>query len=224
MIQLVVFDIAGTTVHDDNNVHQALQSALASHGVATSIEEINPFMGIPKPYAIETLLKRHIEDHSLISNEMVNKIHEVFLEKMIDFYQNNATVRQKSNAEFVFKALREKGIKIALDTGFSRDITDVIIQRLGWQDLIDTSVASNEVAKGRPAPDMIFKAMELLHITNIKNVVKVGDTEVDIQQGKRAGCQYVIGVTTGAYSKADLEKENPTHLIEDLKEILSIIL
>lgn len=223
MIQLIVFDIAGTTVHDNQNVHQALQKALLNQGVETSLQEINPFMGIPKPIAIKVLLERHLEDKAMITNAFIEQIHQDFLTYMIDFYKNAAEVRPKDNAEKVFHLLKAKGIKIALDTGFSRIITDTIIQRLGWQNLIDASVSSDEVAQGRPQPDMIFKAMELLNIKDINTVAKIGDTEVDIQQGKSAGCKFVIGITTGAYTREDLAKEAPTHLIDDLEELLAIV-
>ncbi len=221
-IQLVVFDMAGTTVQDNNNVHLALQTALKKQNIQVGIEEINLVMGIPKPVAIQTLLKNKI-DEILITDDFIDEIHRIFLAEMIDFYKNSPEVKAKEGAEFVFKKLRDKGIKVVLDTGFSRDIVDVIIERLQWKDKIDGSVASDEVAQGRPYPDLIFKAMELIEVKDAKSVAKVGDTASDLQEGNSAGCKYVIGITSGAFNREELAKEPHTHLIHHLEELMHIL-
>ena len=60
MIKLAVFDMAGTTVKDQDNVHQALINAMAHFGFSVSREEANDVMGYPKPVAIRQLLEaRH---------------------------------------------------------------------------------------------------------------------------------------------------------------------
>jgi phosphonatase-like hydrolase len=223
MIQLVVFDMAGTTLHDSQNVHQALQDALGEFGFSFSLTEINPWMGVPKPLAIRELLKKYANQTMPISEELIEQIHQSFLLKMIHFYETDASVRERDEASEVFARLRANGIKVALDTGFSRDIADAIITRLGWQNKIDVSVTSDEVAQGRPYPDMIFRAMELTQVADIEAVVKVGDTFVDMQQGKSAGCKYVIGITGGSSSAQELQAENPSYLINDLREMISII-
>lgn len=226
-IKLVVFDIAGTTVKDFNNVHEALQKALLYAGFHYTVEEINPYMGIPKPLAIKYLLsQRPTIKHFAEDEEFIDSIHRDFVKEMVAFYQTSDKLEEKPFASEVFKALKDKGIKVVLDTGFSREITDTILQRLGWDkgDWIDFSVTSDEVVNGRPHPDLIFKAMELCGITDSQEVAKVGDTSSDLQEGTAANCKYVIGITTGAFSKEDLEKEPHTHLVEDLKEAMEIVL
>ncbi|HEY0261587.1 MAG TPA: HAD hydrolase-like protein, partial [Chitinophagales bacterium] len=184
--------------------------------------DANTVMGIPKPDAIEILLCTKFEENP--SKNRVDEIHKVFVADMINFYKTDASVKAKLNAEATFKALREKGIKVSLDTGFSRDITDTILERLNWKnnDTIDFSVTSDEVAKGRPHPDLIFKAME---ITGFKadEIAKVGDTISDLHEGTSAGCKFVIGITTGAYSHDELAKEPHTHLVNDLLEVVEIV-
>ncbi|MBU2269438.1 MAG: HAD hydrolase-like protein, partial [Bacteroidetes bacterium] len=73
-------------------------------------------------------------------------------------------------------------------------------------------------------PYMIEKMMAELSIEKGSGIAKVGDTEVDVQEGFNAGCKYVIGITTGAYTRAELEKAKPTHIVDSFKEILPIIL
>lgn len=221
-VKLVVFDMAGTTVEDKDNVHQSLINAFKHYGMDIDREDANTVMGIPKPDAIEMLLHKKFNENP--EKERINQIHEVFVADMINFYKTDASVKAKENAEETFKALHAKGIKVSLDTGFSRDITDTILERLNWKDngTIDFSVTSDEVVKGRPHPDMIYRAMEITGF-NADEIAKVGDTVSDLHEGTSAGCKYVIGITTGAYNETDLAKEPHTHLVNDLLQVISIV-
>jgi phosphoglycolate phosphatase-like HAD superfamily hydrolase len=89
--------------------------------------------------------------------------------------------------------------------------------------LISGSVTSDEVKRGRPFPDMVLKAMELAGISDPNGVAKVGDTSSDMLQGTSAKCGLVIGVTTGAFTRQELENEPHTHIAESLQEVLHII-
>ena len=223
-IKLVVFDMAGTTVEDNRYVHKALIDALNEFKINITEEEANEVMGIPKPVAILQLLQKKYAGDDEVYHLLIKNIHENFVKRMVDFYENSKKVREKKGVEATFRSLKRNNIKIAVDTGFDRKIADTIIDRLGWtrNNLIDVSIASDEVTNGRPYPDMIFKAMGMTGINDPDMVAKVGDTASDIQQGKKAGCKFVIGVTSGAYKKKVLQAEGPTHLVSELSEILNI--
>jgi len=225
-IKLVVFDMAGTTVEDNQNVAEALKNALLRHGYDFSIHDINLVMGYAKPVAIRMLLQSRLSNSVTPDETLVKSIHDSFVEEIIRFYDENEYIKAKDGALDVFRQLHEAGIKVALDTGFSREIADIIFNRLGWirGTHYDISITSDEVANGRPYPDMILRAMELLDITSVHEVAKVGDTHSDLQEGNAAGCKYVIGITTGAYTEEELKKEQHTHLVKRLDEILDIVL
>lgn len=223
-IKLVVFDMAGTTVEDKDNVHEALINGFKKYNYSIDREDANTVMGIPKPIAIGTLL----ENKFLVKEnlkETIDQIHQAFVEEMIAFYKTDPSVKPTKNAEATFIALRQKGILVGIDTGFSRDIADAIFDRLKWKEnkSIDLSVTSDEVANGRPFPDMIYKAMELTGVSSADEIAKVGDTIFDLKEGSSAGCKYVIGITTGAYTRAELEPETHTNLIDDLLEVVNIV-
>jgi phosphonatase-like hydrolase len=222
-IELVVFDMAGTTVKDENFVGLAFQEAMKTHGYLVPIEQVNPIMGYEKPLAIRMMLEQLESKESGFTQETVDSIHAEFVKCMIEFYKTTDKIGPLPDVEQTFAALRERGVKIALDTGFSRNIANVIVHRLGWESKIDMLVASDEVPQGRPFPDMINKIMQELGIDSGKKVAKVGDTEVDINEGINAGCQYVIGVTTGAFTRDELAVYNPTHIIDNISEVLDII-
>ncbi|HLP49454.1 MAG TPA: HAD hydrolase-like protein [Chitinophagales bacterium] len=224
-IELVVLDMAGTTVEDKDNVHIALIDAFKKYEFSILREDANKVMGLPKPAAIQQLLKNDFGIKGGRVTELTEKIHRAFVTEMISFYKTDTSVKAKRNAEETFSLLKDKGIKVAIDTGFSRDIADTIIKRLGWKEnkLIDFSVTSDEVKQGRPHPDMIFEAMKLSGVKSAKSVAKVGDTVSDLMEGNSSGCKYVIGITTGAYTRNELAKEKHTHLISDLKEVIDIV-
>jgi phosphonatase-like hydrolase len=222
-IELVVFDMAGTTVRDDDAVNRCLHQALAAGGVAVTRDEINGVMGIPKPVAIATLLRAK---RGAAPEPEVARLHDDFLRRMIAFYRADPGVAPMPHAPECFAALKSAGIRVALDTGFSRDIVDVILRRLGWDrpGLLDTTVASDEVPRGRPHPDLLFAAMRRTGVSDVKRVAKVGDTPSDLQEGTNAGCGLVIGVTNGTHTRAQLVAHPHTHLLTSLAELPALVL
>lgn len=224
-IQLVVFDIAGTTLYDNDFVNIAFRNAMQSSGYEVTQREVNDVMGLKKPQAIRMMLEKRMPSEN-ITEQMIDDIHNVFLKNMIDFYKNNPDIREIEGASHVFRTLKENGIKVALDTGFSRDITQTIIDRIGWErdGLIDASVCSDEVPAGRPHPFMIQKIMEQLGVSDVKAIAKVGDTPSDLEEGTNTRTRFVIGVTSGAYTKEELLQYPHTHIVNSVNDILEIIL
>ena len=224
-IELIVFDLAGTTVEDNKDVQRVLKNVLANFEVEITIEDANAVMGIPKPVAIEQLLRKKYYGNKGIISEWIKEIHGMFISEMTRFYRTDLSVIEKEGVSESFRVLKENGINVVVNTGFDRLITNTLLKRMGWMNdgLIDASVTSDEVLRGRPYPDMIFKAMELTGVRDISKVAKVGDTASDLQEGNAAGCAIVVGVTTGAFSKEELEKEEHTHLIEQIPEMMSIL-
>ena len=224
-IKLIVFDIAGTTVKDDQDVTKAFRAALRKFNYEVPLELIDPLMGYEKNLAIRQILRLHEHNDAKITTELVGKIHEAFVKQMIEHYKSAPGIEALPNVEETFGKLHNLGVKIAINTGFSKDIADTIINRLQWKErgLIDFSIGSDEVELGRPHPYMIQKLMAESGIEKPAEVAKVGDTEVDVREGQNAGCKYVIGVTTGTFARNELEKYNPTHIIDDIAQVIDII-
>jgi phosphonatase-like hydrolase len=224
-IKLVVFDIAGTTVKDDHNVSKAFKAALEKYNYHVPLEMINPLMGYEKNQAITQMLNLHEEDKSKITRDLVNDIHTEFVKQMIHFYQYEPGIEPLPNVEETFAALHDAGVLVGINTGFSKDIAETVVNRLQWREkgLIDFLVGSDEVELGRPHPFMMQKMMKEAGITDPLETAKVGDTEVDVREGQNVGSKYVIGVTTGIFTREELEEYHPTHIIDNIAEVLDII-
>ena len=222
-VKLIVFDMAGTTVHDEMFVSTAVANAMQQFGYPVQPEEVQPIMGYEKPLAIRMLLQTHAPEQ--ITDKHIHAIHEAFVTAMKDFYRHSPNVKPLAGVEPVLERLRSRGLILALDTGFSKDIATIIVERLGWLNsgLIQHLVGSDEVEAGRPHPFMIQRIMQQAGITDPQEVVKVGDTEVDVNEGKNAGCRLCIAVTTGAYTRAALEPYQPDHIIDSMQELLPVL-
>jgi phosphonatase-like hydrolase len=128
-----------------------------------------------------------------------------------------------AGAEATFKWLAEHKTRIATTTGFYREVNELILEQTGWRGMIDAAVSNSDVRQGRPAPFMIFRAMEATGVTNVSEVMNVGDTPLDLQSGSNAGVGFVVGVLSGAAPKARLQSEPHTHLIESVAEIPELV-
>jgi len=218
---LAVFDVAGTTVIDGDAVVECLMAVLEPR-IPVSKRDAVEVMGLPKPFAIRRLLMSAGLEPGAELDRAVHETHEDFRTAMIDRYRHGP-LAPADGAERVFGALRRAGIRVALDTGFSRDILDAVIDRLGWSaGAIDFSIASDEVPHGRPQPDLIFRAMALSDITDPGRVAKIGDTPSDMEQGLAARCGCVVGVTYGTHTKAQLQRPGVV-TIDRLPDLLPLM-
>jgi len=117
----------------------------------------------------------------------------------------------------VFEFLKKKGIKICVGSGFPQNIVDKLVKRLGWT-LVDSAYSSVSLGKGRPDPIMIQVAMKEHGVVDPKQVVKVGDTKVDVEEGKNASC-WTVSVLTGTQSKEMLVNSGPDFIISSVANL-----
>jgi phosphonatase-like hydrolase len=223
VIELVVFDMAGTTVYDGDAVNSSFRAALAAVGVAADPAVVNTVMGLPKPEAIRRLL---VEAGRSPTSEEIHSILADFEKRMRSYYATDPAVREIPGAAAAFATLRNAGIKVALNTGFSRAVADVLLDRLGWRApaVVDADVTSDEVPRGRPFPDMIQLLMTRLAVSDPRRVAKVGDTRADLEEGFNAGCRLILGVTSGSFTRAQLQLYPHSHILDSVAEVPGILL
>lgn len=219
---MVVFDMAGTTVNENNLVYKTLRGAINSAGFNFSLEQVlEQGAGKEKKHAIRSVLDtlKKVNDEQLIET-----IYEKFITDLTKAYEVEEIFPQP-NAVEVFKELKARNIFRVLNTGYDRETANAILSKLDWQQGVefDALVTASDVNKNRPDPDMINFAMKKFDISDSKTLVKVGDSTIDIQEGQNAGCGLSIGITTGAHTSAQLQTANPDKVIDDLSELLLLI-
>ncbi len=230
MLKLIVFDMAGTTVKDQHEVEACFAKAAAQTGLQVNSAQILAMQGYSK-IEVFNLLWRETAPH-LNENELAQKVQNsylIFCNILEDYYLHAPIIPTEGCLE-LFDFLRKNEIKIALTTGFYRKVTHIILDKLGWlnglnctyignsNSIIDVSIASDEVTFGRPKPDMIFKAMELLGIKNPNEVIAIGDTPSDLAAGKAAACFKTFGLTNGTHSRGQLSDYESDGLFQSLAE------
>ncbi len=222
MIKMTVFDMAGTTVNEDNVVYKTLRKAINEAGFEFTLDQVlAEGAGKEKLQAIKSVLSvyRGIEDESLASSIFQN-----FLKQLETAYDTMEILPQ-NNAADLFTELKKRGIIVVLNTGYNLQTAHSLISKLGWiiGDQIDAVVTASDVSNNRPKPDMIILAMKQFDITDPQEVLKVGDSTIDIEEGRNAGCRFNIGITTGAHTKEQLETVNPDFILDNLLELLPIL-
>jgi phosphonatase-like hydrolase len=216
-IELVVFDMAGTTVRDDGQVPEAFTAALAEFGVPVGPETIRAIRGASKRESIRRLLPE-----GAAKDDAAERVYACFRSHLARQYAN--TVQAIPGAGDVFAWLRHRGIRVALNTGFDRDTTQMLRAALRWEaDVVDAVVCGDEVRQGRPAPYMIFRCMEATGATSVARVVNVGDTTLDLRAGHNAGVRFNIGVLSGAHQRDMLAAEPHTHVIASVADLPGVL-
>ena len=209
---LVIFDMAGTTVEDRGQVPTAFAATLAAHNVALAADEITRVRGASKRQAIKSLLPPSQADQA-------DRIYAEFRQNLTDAYRNGGA-RAVPGADATIRQLRASGIKVALTTGFERDIATLLLTTIGWTPrTIDAIVCGDDVPNGRPAPDLILLAMKIIGIDDPLRVANIGDTTLDLESAARAGVKWNIGVLSGAHKREALERAPHTAIIESVADL-----
>ena len=218
-IALVVFDMAGTTIEDSGQVPEAFTTVLRQHGMEITDDALRAVRGASKRDAIRHFVVRH---HKTGIDALTDRIFNDFRDYLAMLFKAGG-VKPVAGAAETFRWLRGLGVRIALNTGFDRLATDLIIDAVGWKSgVADAIICGDDVAMGRPAPYLIFRSMEATGVTSVHQVMCVGDTVLDMQAGHNAGARHVVGVLSGAHKKDQLEKEPHTHLIASVADLPSL--
>jgi phosphonatase-like hydrolase len=222
MIKMIVFDMAGTTVDEDNVVYKTLQNAINKAGFQVSLEQVLlSGAGKEKRNAIQDIIAL---SNLIVEDDLIDNIYNDFVTSL-SFAYENLQLKPQPEALELFKALRERNIFITLNTGYNKRTALSILEKLDWQLGIqyDCLITATDVSKNRPSPDMILLAMKQMCISNAEEVIKVGDSTIDIEEGKNAGCSLTVGITTGAHTYEQLTTAKPNFIIHHLAELLAII-
>ncbi len=219
-IRLVALDVGGTILQDHGDVVQSLQNAMARRDIVVTAADIGPWRGAAKRAVI-----RHFVDLQSKLNEtgrqtLAAEIYKTFVQQVNQAYQ---TVPPIEGAEETIRKLRESGYLLATTTGFDREIVMPIFHRLGWEKYFAAMVASDDVVQGRPAPYMLFHAMETAGVTSVAEVMAVGDTALDLQAASNAGVRGMVGVLSGAGTAEQLRREPHTDIIQSVANLPALL-
>lgn len=218
MIELAVFDMAGTTIDDHGLVYQALRGSVEEAGASVAQADLQLWMGTDKITAINALMRLGGVEPD---GEAVHAAFARFRALLADFYTGKPPIALPG-AESALQTLRGRGVKIALTTGFDDDVAYPLLDSLGWSvgpdGLLDAVVTTTDVRAGRPAPYMIHRAMERTGAQDVRAVLSAGDTLVDVQAANQGGV-LSVGVLTGSLSAGDFAPAAPDYVLSSAADV-----
>ncbi|CAI2768410.1 phosphonatase-like hydrolase [Flavobacterium collinsii] len=220
-LEMVVFDMAGTTINEQNIVYKTLHKSINHFGIDVSLELVLSLgAGKEKHQAIKDILI-----HLNITDMNKSALIFDYFKETLDKEYLSAQVLPIEGVEKVLKNLKNDGIKVVLNTGYSSHVANTLLEKLNWKEgnQYDALITADDVVLGRPFPDMIHKAMQLFAIEDASKVLKAGDSAIDIEEGKNAKCGLTVGVLSGAQTRQQLEEAQPDYILDSLASLYGVI-
>ncbi len=242
-IRAVIFDWAGTTVDYGSFAPvRAFVEGFASIGVAITNDMARKPMGLLKmdhTRAIAAILAEPLTEEQILS------AYAAFERALFADLENHCDL--KDHLLEIVAELRERGLKIGSTTGYTSAMMAKVLPAAAAQGYSpDFCAVPDLVGKGRPYPYMIWENMKAFGLSDPREVVKVGDTLADIEEGQSADC-WTVGVIAGSsllgrnreevasLTPDELESEQKRasaayyqagadYIIEDLDELPSVIM
>lgn len=209
LTKLMVCDMAGTIIQEKGIVYKTLHDSIKTFYKDLKRSDIDDFHGHRKQDVIEHFIKKPL---------LIERTNTLFNILLINNYKYNDISLIHPNLLDYFTYLRNNNIKIALNTGYNTEVQNILIHKFNLNNYIDDYISSSEVLNSRPYPDMLNKLMIRNNIPNSENIIKVGDTKVDILEGKSINCK-TVGVLSGSENKEELEKVNPDFIVDNVVDI-----
>lgn len=212
-LELVVLDMAGTTVLDDGVVEQAFQRAAERTGVADrmpwaeALDYVRVTMGQSK---IDVFT--HLASGDRAAAERATTAFEGAYAEIVA----EQGVSEIPGAADAIQGLKDAGLQVVLTTGLAPVTREALIDGLGWQSLIDLALSPVDAGRGRPAPDLVLTALLRTETSSVQAVAVAGDTVSDVESGRRAGAGFVAGVLTGAHDRPALSAAGADAVLSDV--------
>lgn len=220
-VDLVVFDLAGTTVDDGGALLAAFRGTLERFSIPYTEDDLLAVRGANKLQVFRRFATAAFGPGP-DAVRAAHEAHTAFNDELLHEFRTGR-VDPIAGTIDMFAALKDRGVKIGTNTGFGRGLAEAILDRLGWRSLLDADVCGDDVPTGRPAPYMIHLAMERAAVMDARRVVAVGDTPLDLQAGTNAGCGGVVGVLSGAHAIETLGATRHTHIIPNVTALPALL-
>ncbi|QTI70805.1 phosphonatase-like hydrolase [Gordonia polyisoprenivorans] len=219
--ELIIFDMAGTTVSDEGLVIASFRAADEHAGLsrtdadrAAMLDYVSETMGQSK-----ITVFRHLANGNEEQAQSANKEFERTYAQLVGV----GRCSPMPGAEELFSHCREIGVKIALTTGFAQQTQEAILEALGWSDIADVVLCPGEELRGRPHPDMPLAALITTRTSAVEAMIVVGDTASDVTTGLRAGAGLVVGVLSGAHDVEALRAAGAHEVVDSVADLRGLI-
>lgn len=204
-IKGVFFDFDGVLIDSLPSMKIAWKAVRESFHVTADFNDFKKFIGIP---FIAILKELHINERDFIS---IKKKYSEIASK------NKKLIKLNPYVNELITWLRDEKIKVAIVT--SKDYARTI-ELLEYFDLkVDAVVTPEQTFRGKPHPDPLFKAADLLSI-NIREAIFIGDMISDMRAASKAKCLY-LHYTSGYQKINSTQYGGSIDSLLEIKEFIS---
>jgi phosphoglycolate phosphatase len=202
----VLFDLDGTLIDSASDICNSANFVLEKHGLSLyEIDQIRPLIGLPASEIFTSAgLSQDIEfavkefrEHLGQTGGDPNIVYPGVLEGL--------------------DHLNKLSVPMAVATNKPTELAKIVLRRSGLIDYFSV-VQGSDATKAKPAPDILIKAASEIN-SPISTTCMVGDTRVDIQASKAAGC-FSVGVVYHDDFAQSMVNEMPDLLIRSVAEII----
>jgi phosphoglycolate phosphatase/pyrophosphatase PpaX len=206
----VLFDFDGTLADTLPLAFSAFQTVFKKYdGREVSIEELIAMFGPTE----DEILRSHLQHRE--------KIDEAISEYYEEYRRGHFTAMNSPAIIKLLTVLKQGGKKIGVITGKSRRALEISAKYLNLSDFFDCVITGNDVARPKPHPEGILKALDYFGAGK-HDAVFLGDSNADIQAGKAAGVRtYAVQwLPTVQHSVFELQ---PDAILKNTAEFLRLI-
>jgi len=216
MFEAAIFDWDGTLADTRHPIVVSFHRALKEIGLDVSTEYIERRIGIGASETFRDILRsqgRVVDD--VLVKQLVARKSEVQVELANE-------VKLFEGAEELLARLQGK-IHVALASMNNRTVIGHLIEVKGLEKYFAYVMTGDRVSHSKPDPEIFLKTASELNVKPDRCVV-FEDSIFGVKAAKSAGMSC-IAVTTGVYSKEELNREKPDLIVKSLKdpEIASFI-
>ena len=209
----IIFDFDGTLLNTIEDIADSVNYILKKYNYPIrTYEEIISFVGNGSTKLIEQALPEGRNTQNF----------ENILEEYLNHYLKNNNIKT-APYEGIMELLNElyvKNYKLAIVSN-KNDNNVKSLNKIYFGMYIETAIGESDDVKRKPAPDMVYNAINELS-ADIEKAVYIGDSEVDIMTAKNANI-HCISVTWGFRDKEFLKEHGAEHSIDEPCELLEFL-
>ena len=186
-LEAVLFDMDGVIIDSEPLWTNAEQHMLARRNLTYSAELKALLMGRDSQDSVALF----IEHYNL--NEKVEDVIEERDHLVAGLFQE--FLQPIPHVLALIRSVRENGVKTAVVSSSPRRLVDLVLNKLGVNDLFDLVLSGDQVARGKPAPDIYLAAAEALHVKP-ENSLVIEDAPNGVVAAKAAGMSCLAVCTS----------------------------
>ena len=207
----LLFDLDGTLVDSIELILSSARHAFADFGGrAPSDDEWRAGIGRP----LLTVLREHAGDDDEADRLLV-RYREFQLE------HHDRLMRAYDGIVPALRAFAAAGHPLGVVTSKADWLALKALELVGVADLFPVLVGCDTCVNHKPHPEPVERALALLGATP-GDAIFVGDSAHDVESGRAAGV-YTVGVTWGAFSRAELEASRADEVIDTVPELSTLV-